>query len=432
MRNLKKTYLVLSVISTLGISVNATTLREALIDGKIGGEIRSVTVMSSYTDAIETGPYNNANSSAIALQLNYESLDYYGFKTQIGFQTAHSFDIEDNNSKTADVPTFYNENESRVTQEGSNLYLANISYSTGNTNIKVGKQLVSTPLMSFSNVNPLVDTFQGVSIVNKDLPETEIKFYIIKDWYERYSTTNSSRITHFKKPTYSFYVKNNTIDNLTLEGQYLAVTDSVGNPTDAPLATDDKYSTYYGSFNYKLPTSIPLSFGSFYAGAKYDSTTGKGYISEGNANMYGIKLGGKLGDTGFKIAYTKVGDDKDFIGNFGHVPNFFKYNGGQMFTDNFFAGVSSTSILLIPKLIPGVVNLFSFSKYSQSEKGILNTTRGHNMDGASEIQADLRYKFSGVLKGFTTRLQVAQINLDKPADVDDKMTVAKLYLNYRF
>lgn len=433
MKNLKRSCLSLAVITALGINANAVSLQESLVNGKFNGEIRSVTVMSSYTDSTEAGPYNNANSSAIALQLKYETADYHGFKAQVGFQAAHSFDLEDGNSGTADVPTFYNENESRVTQEGSNLYLANISYSTGNTEIRAGRQGISTPLMSISNANPLVDTFHGLSIINKDLPQTEVKFYVIKDWYERYSTDNKDRITHFSKPTYSLYVKNNSIDSLTVEAQYLAVTDEIGNPTDAPVATDDKYKTYFGALTYKLPTSIPLSIGGFYAVADYDSTTGRGYISDDqDTNMYGIKLGGKLGDTGFKIAYTKVDDDGDFIGNFGHVPNFFKYNGGQMFSDNFFAGVSSTSVMVIPKLIPGVFTLFAYSRYSQTDEGQANVSRGAYMDGASEMQADFRYKFGGSFKGLSTRLQIAQVDYNNPADADDKMTVGKLYLNYNF
>lgn len=432
MKKLRKTCFALAAISALGITANATSLSEALSDGKVSGEIRSVTVMSSYTDETEAGPYNNANSSAIALQLNYETADYKGFKSQIGFQTAHSFDLEES-SDAADAPNFYNERESRVTQEGSNLYLANISYATGNTEAKVGRQLISTPLMSFSNVNPLVDTYNGLSIINKDISNTEIKFYVLKDWIERYSTTDSSRITHWQKPTVSLYVKNNSVENLTLEGQYLGVRDDEGNPYDAPVATNDAYKVYYGAFDYKLPVGMPLSIGSFYAVADYDSTVSTGapkLLDKNDTDMYGVKLGGKISETVFKIAYTKVGDDGDFIGNLGHVPNFFKYNGGQMFTDNFFAGVSSTSLMVIPKLIPGVGTLFAVSKYSQTESGKTNTSRGANMDGAIEIMADLKYNFT---KELSTRLQLAQVDFDSTTpDVDDKLTIGKLYLTYKF
>jgi imipenem/basic amino acid-specific outer membrane pore len=433
MKNLRKTCLALAAISALGITANATSLAEALSGGKASGEIRSVTVMSSYTDETEAGPYNNANSSAIALQLNYKTADYKGFKSEIGFQTGHSFDIEDS-SAAADAPRFYNERESRVTQEGSNLYLANISYAAGNTEAKVGRQLISTPLISFSNANPMVDTFNGLSIVNKDISNTEINLYVLKDWIERYSATDgSARITHWNTPTISLYAKNTSIENLTLEGQYLGVRDDEGNPNDAPVATNGSYKVYYGAFEYKLPVGMPLSIGSFYSVADYDSTVSTGapkLLDKNDTDMYGVKLGGKIGETAFKVAYTKVGDDGDFIGNLGHVPNFFKYNGGQMFTDNFFAGVSSTSLMVIPKLIPGVGTLFAVSKYSQTEAGKTNTSRGANMDGAVEIMADLKYN---ITKELSTRLQLAQVDFDSTtAGVDDKLTIGKLYLNYKF
>lgn len=440
MRNLRKTCLALAAISALGITLNATTLQEAVSGGKVSGAIRSVTVMSSYSDNTEAGPYNNANSSAVALQLNYKTADFKGFKAEVGFQAGHSLDLEDS-SAAADAPKFYNERESRVTQEGSNLYLANISYAIQNTEAKVGRQLISTPLMSYSDANPMVDTFNGLSVVNKDLSNTEIKLYVLKDWVERYSADPSTadrakgddRITHWSKPTVSLYVKNTSIQSLTLEGQYLGVRDDEGNPNDAPVATNGSYKVYYGAFDYKLPVGMPLSIGSFYTVADYDSTVSTGapkLLDKNDTDMYGVKLGGKIGDTGFKVAYTKVGDDGDFIGNLGHVPNLFKYNGGQMFTDNFFAGVSSTSLMVIPKLIPDVFTLFAISKYSQTEAGKLNTSRGANMDGAIEVMADLKYNFTKELAG---RLQVAEIDFDsEKANTDDKMTIGKLYLTYSF
>jgi hypothetical protein len=433
MKKLNKNYIALVAASAICMSANATTLQEALSGGKIKGEVRSFTVMSSYTDRTEVGPYNNAKSSAVALQLAYKTADYKGFSAEVGFQTSHNLGLENSNSKTADAPKFYNENESRITQEGSNLYLGNLSYNTGKTEIKVGRQLISTTLMSYSNSNPLVDTFSGLSIVSKYIPDTEIKFYALKEWIERYSTKDSSRITHWKKPTLSLYVKNTSIKNLTLEGQYLGVRDEVGNPTDAPVATNGPYKTYFGAFDYKLPVGMPLSIGSFYAVADYDSTVSTGapkLLDKNDTHMYGIKLGGKIGETAFKVAYTRVGDDGDYIGTLGHVPNFFKYNGGQMFTDNYYAGMSSTSLMLIPKLIPHVFTLFAYSRYSQTDKGIANTSRGANMDGASEIQADLRYK---ITKDFSTRLQIAHVDLDSPTPSQkDTLAIGKLSLIYKF
>ena len=183
MKNLRKSYIAIAAASVLGMNVQAGTLQESLSGGKVSGEIRSVTVLSSKSDETEAGPYNNAKSSAIALQLKYNTADYKGFKAEVGFQTAHSFDLEETNA-AADAPNFYNERESRVTQEGSNLFLANVSYNTGNTEVKVGRQTISTTLMSISNANPLVDTFHGLSVVNKDISNTEVKFFVLKDWYE--------------------------------------------------------------------------------------------------------------------------------------------------------------------------------------------------------------------------------------------------------
>lgn len=435
MENLRKSCLALAAVSALGINANAASLEEALSGGKVSGELRNFTVMASEVNSTLVGPYRNANSSALALQLNYSTGDYYGFKANVGFQTGHSFDIEkDDGVVSGGANGFSKENEGRITQEGSNLYIANLQYNIAKTEIKAGRQGIATPLIAVSNANPLKDTFHALSVVSKDIANTEIKAYVIKDWIERYSTTNKARITHFNTPTLSLYVKNTSIPSVTLEGQYLGVRDDVGNPLDAPRATNDAYSTYFAQANVKLPVGFPLSLGAYYAGTDYDGDVTIGPTNEttnggkGKTSLYGAKLGGKVFNTPFKIAYTKVSDDNSFLGALGHVPHFFKYNGGQMFTDNIFAGQSSVSVMVIPKLIPGVFSLFAYSKYSQTDEG--QAVSGVDMDGASEIQADLRYK---ITKNFSARLQLAQIDLDDSnGGSDQDMTIGKLYLTYKF
>ncbi len=437
MFNVKKVSLALAAVSALGISANAGSLVEALSGGKVSGEIRNMTVMASDVNSTLVGPYRNANSSAVALQLNYTTGDFYGFKANVGFQHARSLEIEnDSGVVSSGANAFATENEGRITQDGSMLYIANLQYNFAQTEVKVGRQGIVTPLIAVSNANPLKDTFHALSVVSKDIGNTEIRAYVIKDWIERYNATNDARKTHFSDPTLSLYVKNTSIPNLTLEGQYLAVNDDIGNPLDAPRATNDSYSTYFVQGDYKLPVDMPLSIGAYYAGTDYDGDVAIGPTNEttnggkGETTLYGVKLGGKVFDTAFKIAYTKVSDDNSFLGALGHTPHFFKYNGGQMFTDNIYAGMTSTSLMVIPKIIPNVFTLFAFSSYSQSEKG--QTVSGTNMDGASEIQADLRYKFKGALDGLSARLQLAHVDLDLPANNDDTMDIAKLYLTYKF
>jgi len=434
MRNLRKTCLALSVVSALGISANASTLAEALSGGKVSGEIRSITAMASDVNSTLVGPYRNANSSAVALQLKYSTGDYNGFKANVGFQVGHSFDIEnDDGAVSSGANAFAKENEGRITQEGANLYIANLQYNVAKTEIKAGRQTITTPLIAVSKANPLLDTFHALSVVSKDIGNTEIQAYVIKDWIERYSTTNDARITHYKKPTLSLYVKNTSIPNLTLDAQYLAVRDDIGNPLDAPRATNGAYSTYFAQANLKLPVGFPLSIGGYVAGTDYDGDVAIGPTNEtinggkGKTTLYGAKIGGNVFNTGFKIAYTNVSDDNSFLGALGHVPHFFKYNGGQMFTDNIYAGQSSVSLMVIPKLIPNVFTLFAFSSYSQTDRG--QAVSGVNMDGATEIQADIRYK---ITKEFNVRLQLAQVDLDNSTIGDDKMSIGKLYLTYKF
>lgn len=397
----------LVTLIVFGTYSNATTLQEALTNGKISGEIRSVTALASKTDATPaiTSPTNNAKASGIALQLNYKTADYNGFQAEIGFQVGHDFEIGE-----------ANEDEPRVTAEGSNLYLANISYTINKTEIKAGRQLISTPLISWSNVHPLVDSFQAISVVNKNIPDTVIQAYAINEWYTRYTAEyGSSSAVHFDKPTYSLYMKNNSVNNLTLEGQYLKVNlkDNQSND-DSPVKVTGAYSTYYAAFDYKLPISYPLSFGAFKAGASFDN-------GSDDANFYGVKIGTKVANTDVKLAYTSVTDDNSFPGCLGHVPNLFKYNGGQMYTYNLYAGTDATSILLIPDFgIDGFKTLFSYAYYTNSDSTNI-------YDEASELQADLNYALT---KALSVRWQGALIKSNNVGD--DNWSVSRLSLYYKF
>ena len=112
MKNLRKSYIAIAAASVLGMNVQAGTLQESLSGGKVSGEIRSVTVNASQVNSTLLGPYRNANSSAIALQLKYSTADYNGFKVNVGFQTAHSFNIEkDDGAVSAGSNGFSKENE---------------------------------------------------------------------------------------------------------------------------------------------------------------------------------------------------------------------------------------------------------------------------------------------------------------------------------
>lgn len=417
----------LSIFTILALTsvlqANEVTLADSLSNGKISGEFRSTTVLSSYTQAGEASINNNAKASSIGLQLNYESADFYGFNIGIGFQTAHDLDLQESDI-TSSGPK--GEDEPRTTVSGSSLYVAYLGYTKDNTNIKIGKQRIVTPLITISNTFPLVDSFNGLSITNKDLPDTELRFYALKDWYQRYDAEGSSTgVTHFKDPLYSLYIKNKSIKDVTLEGQYMTTTNDAAT-NDSPISVSDGYSTYFASFDYKLPIDFPLSIGSFYSGASYDTA------GEPDATFFGFKMGAPLPYLGYvKLAYTSVTDDNSFPGALGHTPNFFKYNGGQMFTDNYFAGLDAASILVIPKInINGLKTMFSYASYSQSAAGI--TKSGHDMDGASELQADIRYSFGGAFKGLSTRLQLAYIDYDDNTVSDDKLTTSRIYLSYKF
>jgi len=130
-------------------------------------------------------------------------------------------------------------------------------------------------------------------------------------------------------------------------------------------------------------------------------------------------------------------EEANFPGTLGHVPDTIAYT--DMLTNNaIFAGVDAYSIEAIYGFgIPGFSSALKYAHYDQSAKGIINA--GMNLDGSDEINIDLKYAFSGALKGFHTRLWAGYGTYDNPTSVnassankDDDFLYGRFYLNYKF
>lgn len=422
---LPKEYILLTLTSMLVMSANAhaETLSDALNNGKVSGELRTIFINSSYTDAnSQAGPLDNNNLGSTALQLNYDSGDFYGFKAGVGIQAGKDFQLHKDAS----------EDDSRATVSATSVYRAFVDYqfdeSKTRTQVRVGRQSIVSPLLMDSGMYPMRDAWNGVTVTNQDIPNTTVQFAYIKDWVKRYgSDSNGGAVQedfHFKDPLYSLHVKNQSVKDLSLEAQYLT-TDQAGAIGDPPTTLNTQgFSNYYTRAEYKLPVQHPVTVGVMHAGANFKDP------AEKDTTLSGIKLETKVKNVGVNVAYTTVADDNDYPGTLGHVPNFQTFN-NLLVNDDMFAGTKIASVKISPDLkVAGLKTSLSYAKYKQSAAGISNSVT--NMDGASELGLDIKYDMPRV-KGLSARLGLAKVDysLDNPA-LDDKMDYARLHLNYKF
>lgn len=301
----------------------------------------------------------------------------------------------------------------------------------------------------------LEDSFDAAVLTLNEIPDTMVKLMYIQDWRMRYGgdarknaagvITATQADEHYKDGVYSIFFKNTSIKGLTVDGQYLK-TNEDAMFYDAPVfVAPGGYDEYYIQAEYKLPINFPLSFAIMYAGADYDTGVKAAPVPSSTvptlggdeARLYGFKVSTEVSGVKLNLAYTTMDDKANFPGTLGHVPDVIAYT--DMLTNNaIFSGVDAYSIEAIYGFgIPGFEAGLKYAHYDQSAEGIVKSGN-MNLDGADEINIDLKYAFSGALKGFHTRLWAGYGTYDHPvgsptgSTKDDDFLYGRFYLNYKF
>jgi len=124
-------------------------------DGVVSGEIRSIYSRYNYDDS------QNIYATAIGGQLKYELAEYNGFNAGATFITTHEISpISGNNTKF---------NEELTSEKGDYTQLAEayINYNYKNLNLRIGRQIVDTPLADSDDIRMTLNTFEAYMLTYK-------------------------------------------------------------------------------------------------------------------------------------------------------------------------------------------------------------------------------------------------------------------------
>ena len=411
----------LVAIMTIGTMAYAgDSIGESFKNGKFNGEFRFVYTGGSDSDAAGTFPAGNANVGSIAVEMNYVTDDYNGFKLGLGFQAGHDLEFHDEDGSSED--------DARNSVSASHLHNIFLQYSFLKSNLKVGRQTIKLPMLMNSGAFALEDSFDAAVLTINEIPSTTLKLIYIQEWNKRYGSDASAspvqQDVHYSDGLYSLYVKNKSIENLTIDAQYITTNEKDTNG-DAPILVKGGYDQFFVRSNYKLPISFPLSLGLTYGGVSYDAPT------QDDTSFYGLKLGTAFSGVKLDFAYTSMNDDNNFPGTLGHVPDTIFYT-SMLTNQSLFAGVDAYSLQAIYNF--GVKKLstrFKIAHFTQSDEGMSNSPVYGKLDGADEFNVDIRYAFSGALKGVGTRLWAGYGQYDEDVAEND-FTYARFYLKYNF
>ncbi|PLY09455.1 MAG: hypothetical protein C0626_10780 [Arcobacter sp.] len=298
MKKLTKISLVASLALITTQAFSADTIAKAFEEGKISGEIKSQYFQKEVGASHDkVGIWTNGGN------LSFVTGSYYGLKAGVTFQaaTVTSDDLDKG-------PTAYNSDQNVSGAVASQAYL---EYTRGYTTGKVGRQYISTPLVAGSSSRIFKESFEAILLSNTDIPGTTlVAGYVDKEQYRtdiaaRGATNGTvkavSGFENVQDGAYTLYVKNNSIENLTLDGQYAQI------KTDGTQVNDKK--AFYASASYNInPFTISAQ--------TYQTDDGSATNSDGKA--YGIDLGANFGKLSLGAAYTTIDDEADIVNGIGN------------------------------------------------------------------------------------------------------------------
>jgi hypothetical protein len=271
----------LSLVAILGLagSLSADTLAEAFAASKVKGEIKA-----QYFDVQNLVTGNNDDILTTGGNLNITTGSYYGLNAAATVQAAHV--VVD-----GDTTQFDNSMNASGTVM-SELYLG---YKLANTSIKVGRQYISTKLVAGSGSRMFKQSFEGVTITNTDIPNTTIVAAYVDKYQHRTSTDANAAVIgeepkfrQYEDGAYTLYAKNNSVENLTLQAQYLDV--------KGTTSAGDVDVTYIDAEYKAGPVTVSAQM--------IDSND-----NNVDGRLYGAKVSGNVGMVNLTGLYTTTTDD---------------------------------------------------------------------------------------------------------------------------
>lgn len=216
MRNLS----IIASVMILGTSVFASsnTLEEAFKHSEITGELKAY----YFANKNDQGDKDSILTSGVSIGFKTDSL--YGFSLGITAQGSSS-PFADNGAKED-----YN---SHMYGPGAVLSEAYLAYNVGKTTLQIGRQFIDTPLISGSGSRVIKESFEGITLVNTDIPDTTITAGYVQKFQARTADgdydapkftktfkTGSSIALDLDNGAYTTSIVNKSIHGLTLTGAY--------------------------------------------------------------------------------------------------------------------------------------------------------------------------------------------------------------------
>jgi len=386
------------------------TISDAFKNGKFKGEIKSVTSKSNFLERSSSDTI-----SVIGGSFGYVTDDFNGLSVGATFQTSHN--LAEDNDAANDVQGPRDIFGGDLDASGSVLSESYLNYKIANTSIKIGRQYIYTPLVSTgidgkSSESLLKDSFEAYMITNTDISNTTLTAAYISKYQEKADGTGDvGTFDTYEDGAYTLYVKNNSIENVTLQGQFLQIDREAAN-------TDSQH--YYVQADYKMGHH---TLSAQYMAANFDN--------KDDGDIYGVQATGPLGlgQTGYVLAFNASTKNGSIDGGSLNAETVGSGSTNTLFTSMPVAGggvparpesETLTGAFIIPTAGATVIPYIGYSWEEQRA----DTLGSGNVFGTGLIA------IYPINKNLVVKANYEFITSEMAADNNTKMS--KVYLTYKF
>lgn len=391
-----KKYLALSVVaSTLIMAGGDIKPVEPVVEtvqqesvGTVSGQFRAFYVdRSIYNNGVE----NNRNSLAFGGWIGYDTAEWNGLSAGAKFYAVEGAKLHDGPYTSASYdPALYGDNFENYGFIGE----AYLNYKMGNTNLKVGRQKLNTPLAGADDARMLPNLFEAAVLTNTDMADTTLTLaHITREAVGTFGNVYGTPSALSLQGGYGLGYKEGTSGNFAEMGVIAlgAGTDTSGVTAGAVIykGIDNLTLQAWDYYAYDILNAVYLQadYGwncllnndvKMTASAQYINESEAGDALAGNvdSNYWAAKLGANSGALSGYVAYSQTGDSSGsqnggIITPWGGMPAFTQ---GMVTRHMFFADTDAVKVAAAYKLndLTGL-DLTASGYYISYDVGAANT-----------------------------------------------------------
>ena len=399
---MKLTKLSLAAIMLAGLSTSsfaADNLSDAFKNGKISG-------------ALQAYYFNKDNGTSDAdiltggIDLSYVTADFYGLSVGVTFQGTYSPWVDN------DAETMF---KGDMWGNGAQLSEGYLKYDNYGAFAKIGRQYISTPIVSGSGSRVTKESFEAYLAGYNGVEGLTVLGGYITRFQGR--TDGHGDIGGFEKAGVSYGGLSGAFDGaytilaayqnemFSVNGQYLLLQDVI----NSKVVNKSDVDVMYIDGTFKIPMdSMALAISAQYGASNEDEVT-----VHNSGNVMGTKVAFNMGGLYSHIAYTMNDDDEKTIAGLGNGADW-SYAGGLIYGNDYGKGVDTAGVKVGYKMGEfGVAALYS--DYAG--------TANYNTIGLEG-----KYDVGGALKGLNL---LAQFDAKNDSDGPDQNQF-RFKANYKF